>query len=408
MSSASSNGKRRQAGHHGTDQLRRRVREGLVREARAVARAAAYDSGAATRTSWPAPRRRGRRAAADRSGRRSPSSRTARACGNASVRRMPPVSLPVVAEIVRSGFVEGHHHGAVVALDSSGEVDWSVGDVASPILPRSCNKPLQALAMVRLGLDLEPELLALACASHSGEEFHVTGARRILALGDLDESALQTPPDYPLDDAARDAVIRAGGGKQPVLMNCSGKHAAMLLTCVVNGWDTATYREPDHPLQTAIKDTFAELTGEPVEVVAVDGCGAPLLSASLTGLARGFRTLAVADDGPERRVADAIRSHPAYVSGTGRDERALLTAIPGAIGKAGAEACYAVALPDGRAFALKADDGYPRVRPVLMAAALRRSKVDTEPGVDTEAVRATGQVDVLGGGVPVGEIRATF
>ena len=321
---------------------------------------------------------------------------------------MPPVSLPVVAEIVRSGFVEGHHHGAVVALDSSGEVDWSIGDVASPILPRSCNKPLQALAMVRLGLDLEPELLALACASHSGEEFHVAGARRILALGGLDESALQTPPDYPLDDAARDAVIRAGGAKQPVLMNCSGKHAAMLLTCVVNGWDTATYREPDHPLQIAIKDTFAELTGEPVEVVAVDGCGAPLLSASLTGLARGFRTLAIADDGAERRVADAIRSHPAYVSGTGRDERALLTAIPGAIGKAGAEACYAVALPDGRAFALKADDGHPRVRPVLMAAALRRSKVDTEPGVDTEAVRASGQVDVLGGGIPVGEIRATF
>ena len=321
---------------------------------------------------------------------------------------MSPVSLPVVAEVVRSGFVEGHHHGSVVALDTAGSVDWSVGDVASAVLPRSCNKPLQALGMVRLGLDLEPELLALACASHSGEDFHVAGVRRILARGGLDESALQTPPDYPLDDAARDAVIRAGGEKRPVLMNCSGKHAAMLLTCVVNDWDTADYREPDHPLQRAIADSFSALTREPVEAVAVDGCGAPLLSASLTGLARGFRALAVADDGPERRVADAIRAHPAYVSGSSRDERALLTAIPGAIGKAGAEACYAVALPDGRAFALKADDGYPRVRPVLMAAALRRSGVDTEPGVDTDAVHATGRVELLGGGVPVGEIRATI
>jgi L-asparaginase II len=321
---------------------------------------------------------------------------------------MSRVALPIVAEVVRSGFVEGHHHGSVVALDTAGSVDWSVGDVASAVLPRSCNKPLQALGMVRLGLDLEPELLALACASHSGEDFHVAGVRRILARGGLDESALQTPPDYPLDDAARDAVIRAGGEKQPVLMNCSGKHAAMLLTCVVNGWDTATYRERDHPLQQAIADSFSALTGEPVEVVAVDGCGAPLFSASLTGLARGFRALAVADDGPEQRVADAIRDHPAYVSGSTRDERALLTAIPGAIGKAGAEACYAVALPDGRAFALKADDGYPRVRPVLMAAALRRSGVDTEPGVDTDAVNATGRVELLGGGVPVGEIRATF
>ncbi len=318
------------------------------------------------------------------------------------------MSQPVVAEIVRSGFVEGHHHGSVVALRADGAVDWAIGDVAAPILPRSCNKPLQAVGMVRRGLDLEPELLALACASHSGEDFHIAGVRRILAQSGLDESALQTPPDLPLDDAARDAVLRSGGGREPILMNCSGKHAAMLLTCVRNAWDTATYRDPGHPLQQAIADTFAELTGERVEVVAVDGCGAPLLSTSLTGLARAFSRLALAEGGPERRVADAIRQHPAHVSGTARDERALLAAIPGAIGKAGAEACYAVALPDGRAFALKADDGYPRVRPVLMAAALHRSGVDDEAGVDGAAVMATGKVDLLGGGVPVGEIRATF
>jgi L-asparaginase II len=315
---------------------------------------------------------------------------------------------PVVAEIVRSGFVEGHHHGSVVALDIDGSVAWSVGEVAAPILPRSCNKPIQALGMVRLGLALEPALLALACASHSGEDFHIEGVRRILAAGGLTEDALQTPPDYPLDDDAREDVIRRGGQRAPVLMNCSGKHAAMLLTCVVNGWDIATYRQPDHPLQRAIIETFAELTGEPVAVVAVDGCGAPLLSASLTGLARAFRTIAVATKGPERRVADAIRAHPAYVSGTTRDELALLTAMPGAIAKAGAEACYALALPDGQAFALKADDGYARVRPVLMAAALNRSGADIGPDVDTEAVRATGQVDLLGGGVPVGAIRACF
>ena len=319
----------------------------------------------------------------------------------------------VVAEIVRSDFVEGHHYGSVLALAADGTVDWSVGDVESPVLPRSCNKPLQAYAMVRAGLDLPPELLALTCASHSGEDFHVEGARRIMAGADLDESALQTPPDFPLDDAARETVIREGGAKAPVLMNCSGKHAAMLATCVANGWDTATYREPDHPLQAAIRETFEAMTGEPAQI-AVDGCGAPLLSASLVGLARGFRRLALGLDGNDspdprgRRVADAIRSHPAYVSGTSRDERELLTAIPGAIGKAGAESCYAVALPDGRAFALKTDDGAPRVRPVLMAAALERSGVLGDPDVDAEAVRRTGTVPVLGGGKPVGEIRACF
>jgi L-asparaginase II len=319
-----------------------------------------------------------------------------------------------VAEIVRNGFVEGHHYGSVVALDADGGVAWSVGDVDSPVLPRSCNKPVQALGMVRHGLDLPPELLALACASHSGEPFHVDGVRRILADAGLSEADLQTPPDYPLDDAAREQVIRDGGSRTPVLMNCSGKHAAMLATCVANGWPTDTYCDPDHPLQKAIADTFAELTGAPIAAIAVDGCGAPLFSASLTGLAAAFRRLALGVDGsglPDadaERIAEAVRAHPAYVSGTTRDERALLTAIPGAVGKAGAEGCYAVALADGRAFALKADDGAARVRPVLMAEALRRSGVLGEEGVDSDAVRRTGVVELLGGGRPVGEIRASY
>ncbi len=320
-----------------------------------------------------------------------------------------PVSLPViVAQIVRSDFVEGHHYGSVVALSAAGEVDWSVGAVTAPVLPRSSNKPLQALAMVRAGLDLPPDLLALACASHSGEPFHVDGVRRILGSVGLGETDLQTPLGYPLDDEAREAVIRGGGHQSSILMNCSGKHAAMLATCVVNGWDTASYLSPGHPLQQQILTTFAEVIEEPVTTIAVDGCGAPLLSTSLVGLARAFRTLALAPAGPERRVADAIRAFPEFVSGTTRDELSLLRAIPGAIGKAGAESCYAVALRDGRSFALKTDDGAARVRPVLMAEALRRSGVDRSPGVDADALNATGVLPLLGGGVPVGEIRACF
>jgi L-asparaginase II len=203
-------------------------------------------------------------------------------------------------------------------------------------------------------------------------------------------------------------MIRAGHAPTPLAMNCSGKHAAMLLTCVVNDWDVSDYRSADHPLQQGIAKAFAELTEEPVAVTAVDGCGAPLLSTSLTGLARGFRALAVAVEGPERSVAEAIRAHPTYVSGTTRDEARLLAAIPGAIGKAGAEACYAVALADGRAFALKVEDGGARARPVVMGEALRRSGIAAEAGVDAEAVAETGRVLVLGGGTPVGEVRAAF
>ncbi len=323
------------------------------------------------------------------------------------------MSSPVqVAEIVRSGFVEGHHYGSMVALDATGNVTWSVGDVESAILPRSSNKPIQALGMVRAGLDLAAAELAVACASHSGEEIHVAAVRRILTAAGLDESALQTPPDYPVEDDVKESLIRGGGTRAPIFMNCSGKHAAMLATCVANGWDTATYLDPAHPVQQRIAATLTEFTGEPVVAVAVDGCGAPLLSTSLVGLARAFSRIARgvdgagADDPSSLRVAEAIRRHPELVSGTHRDERALLRAMPGAIGKAGAEACYVVALPDGRAFALKVDDGAARARPVLMAAALRRSNVLAEAWVNADEVAATGVVPLLGGGLPVGEIRA--
>ena len=313
-----------------------------------------------------------------------------------------PTSPVVVAEIVRSGFVEGHHYGSWVVLDRDRSVLASAGDVESPMLPRSCNKPVQALGMLEVGLPLSEDLLALSCASHSGEPFHIDGVRRILGSVGLAEDALQTPADWPLDDASREDLIRSGGAKSSIQMNCSGKHAAMLATCVTNGWPVESYLDVEHPLQQSIAATFARTTGEPVAHVAIDGCGAPLLSTSLIGLATAFSRLAT--EGTP--VAEAIRAHPEFVSGTHRDELALLRAVPGAIGKAGAESCYAVALPDGRAFATKTDDGAARARPVLMAALLERFGITSEPGVDADAVRRTGESVLLGGGRPVGEIHA--
>ncbi|MGH3472336.1 MAG: asparaginase [Nocardioidaceae bacterium] len=318
-------------------------------------------------------------------------------------------SPEIVLDVVRSGFLEGQHRGSIVALAADGGVDWTVGDVTSPVYPRSCNKPLQALGMLRCGLDIEPRLLALVSASHSGEPFHLSGVREILAAARLDESALQTPPDFPLDDQARVDYIRSGLDRAPIAMNCSGKHAGMLATCVANGWPLGDYRSAHHPLQQKIAASFAEQTGEPIASIGVDGCGAPLFSASLTGLARAFRSLVVAEPGsPERRVADAIAGFPDYVSGTARDEARLLRAIPGAIGKAGAEACYALALPNGRAVALKIEDGSGRARPPVMAAALRRLGVDTEAGVDAEGIRDSACDAILGGGLPVGQLRPHF
>jgi L-asparaginase II len=308
---------------------------------------------------------------------------------------------PVLAHYVRGGFVESAHRASVVVTTPDGAHEIALGAVDDPVFPRSSNKPVQTLAMVRAGLRMPPAHLALASASHSGEDFHVAAVREMLASAGLTEGALQNTPDYPVNEQAREAVIRAGGSKLPITQNCSGKHAAMLATCVANGWDTATYRDPAHPLQHAIAATLGELTGDAISATALDGCGAPVMAVSLAGLARAFGRMASAAPGtPEAEVADAIRANPAYVGGTGRDVTALIEATPGLIAKDGAEAVYAVGLADGRGIALKVADGYPRAKPVILAAVLRRI------GVESTALAQLEDAPVLGHGEPVGAIVA--
>ena len=307
----------------------------------------------------------------------------------------------VVAHVVRSGFVESVHHGSVVAVDASGSTLLAVGDVAGPMFPRSSNKPIQALAMLRAGLDLDGELLALAAGSHSGESFHLEGVRRILAGAGLSEQDLQNTPDLPYEEQERDAWIAAGREATSLAQNCSGKHSAMLATCVAAGWDPMTYLEPLHPLQQLIVQTLADLSGEPAQAVGVDGCGAPVMAVSLTGLARAFSRFATAHDGThEARVAEAIRAYPQWLGGTRRDVTALIRGVPGLIAKDGAESVYAVGLADGRAAALKIADGGQRARPVVMAAVLRRL------GINAEVLDELAYAPVLGHGEQVGSIVA--
>ncbi|WP_233159163.1 asparaginase [Pseudonocardia sp. MH-G8] len=301
----------------------------------------------------------------------------------------------VLAHVVRGGVVESVHRGHLVVLGPDGAVRLRRGDPDVTFFARSALKPVQAVAMLRSGLDLHDELLALACASHSGEPAHLAGVRRILDGAGLDVADLQNTPALPLDAGAAFAWRSAGNEPSSLTQNCSGKHAAMLATCVAAGWDRAAYRGPAHPLQQAVQAAVAELTGDgdPAHTT-VDGCGAPLFSCTVTGLARAFARIATAAPGtPEHRVATAVRAHPWWLGGTGRFATQLIGAVPGLVAKDGAEGVFAAALPDGGAVAVKIADGSARPVPPVVTAAL---------GI--EGLDEIGRVPVLGHGEPVGEV----
>jgi len=302
----------------------------------------------------------------------------------------------VLAQLVRSGLVESTHSGYLILIGADGSDLLTLGDVEAEMYPRSAIKSLQAAAMVRNGLKLNDEQLALVCASHGGTERHQEVALEILNSVGLKETDLQNTPDRPIDRKAR-----ISWGTKPatsLAANCSGKHAGMLATCVINGWDLKTYRDANHPLQIAIAKEIAELTGKPINRVSIDGCGAPLFSMSTRSIAVAARKMRIDSDPVFSKVISACLKHPEMILAEGGFDTRMMRAVPGLLVKGGAESVMLASLADGSAIAWKISDGANRANGPMMKAALAKLGITIEGEV----------VDVLGGGTVVGELRASF
>ena len=277
--------------------------------------------------------------------------------------------VPLI-DVVRGDLVESQHFGSVAYIGKTGNLEAALGSVHDPMYPRSTVKLIQSAGMVSLGLDLEPRLLALVASSHSGGDVHVSAVQELLAQFKLTDQALKCTPFMPSGEAER-ALHKSRDGKPDSLhADCSGKHAGFLATCVINGWSTDDYLSPEHPLQLAMKKAIEEATGDTAEHVTVDGCGAPLWSISLAGLARSYHRAVVETGTPLHRVADAMRSFPEMVAGPRRDATVAMQAISGLVAKDGADGVFVAALSDGRSVAIKIADGGRRGVTASVAALL--------------------------------------
>ncbi len=307
--------------------------------------------------------------------------------------------LDPIAIATRSDLEESVHHGAGAAIDADGALMASVGDADLVVYPRSCLKPMQAQAMVDLGLELPEDLLAVACASHDGSPMHLDAVSRILGRYGLTAADLANTAARPYGAAARAAARMAGIEPSPLQQNCSGKHAAMLATCVINGWSTTSYLELEHPLQVAITASF-EARGASVHHVGVDGCGAPTHALSLRDLAAAFSMLASSGSA----VGRAMSANPAMVGGPDRDVTLWMQALPTLMAKEGAAGVMAVGLTDGRAAAFKIADGSDSARQAVTPQALRAVGVDIDSLAPDTVARV--RTPLFGHGHEVGELRA--
>jgi L-asparaginase II len=294
----------------------------------------------------------------------------------------------LLAEVIRAGVVESVHNGHLALINSDGSLRASVGDINAPMYPRSSIKSFQAAAMVRHGLKLSPRQLAIVCASHSGAPEHFEVVESILQGAGLTTDDLLNTPDVPLGRAEK----AAWGSTPPsrLAQGCSGKHAGMLATCVVNGWDTKNYLDPEHPLQVAIREEIQTLIGESVLSTTVDGCGAPLFVITTYNFAIGTHTMRISNDPIYQEVVAACIAHPDMVAGTGRLTTTIMNQIPGLFAKDGAEAVELLSLADGRACIFKVSDGSDRAFPAIVKAVLKGWDIDAE--IDPVLVRGGSQV----------------
>ncbi|KQM84008.1 asparaginase [Agromyces sp. Leaf222] len=317
-----------------------------------------------------------------------------------------------LAVVERNGFTESRHAGSAVVLSPEGELLRSLGDVASPVLPRSALKPFIAVAVMSSGVTLRGEDAAIATASHSGTAAHVALVRGLLARASLPESALGCPPANPGDRTAYEDLVRSGGQRERVYMTCSGKHAAMLLACVANGWPLEGYLDPAHPLQRRILDVLERLTGERATMTAIDGCGAPVHAISLTGLARGIQKVTTAASSSPfalfregAALTEAVRENPWAIAGPGQPDTIAIERV-GVFAKFGAEGVMVMTAPDGTTTALKVLDGSSRASTIIALRLLASTGAIDDAAVDRVATEL--DLWVMGGERRVGEIRATF
>jgi len=271
----------------------------------------------------------------------------------------------ILATVTRSGIAESLHLGHLIVLNTDGSTYLSKGSPELPIFPRSAVKSLQASAMLKVGLTVSDDELAIICASHSGAQSHIDLVIKMLEKRDIPISTLKNAPDKPLGEKEKFAWGEKNATQ--LAQNCSGKHAGMLITCKQNGWDMVTYLEMNHPLQIAIKNEIELLSGEKVSASTFDGCGAPLFAISLTGLARAISNLLKSNEAVHEQIVTACTTYPEIVAGAGRLTTRMMRAVPGLFMKEGAEGIEVCALLDGRVIAIKIIDGSWRpVAPIIM------------------------------------------
>ncbi|WP_346899690.1 asparaginase [Clostridium sp. UBA7503] len=301
----------------------------------------------------------------------------------------------ILVEEYRGELLECVHRGYVCCVNEDGRVIYSIGDPEFVTYMRSSAKPIQAIPLIKRGIDIKYNLsdkeITVMTGSHRAESFHVTALESIMDKVQITEEELICLPTYPLSMNAKEEILKNGGEKRRIYHNCSGKHMGILTLCTDMNCDKREYWNINSPAQQEILSYISMISEYPREYIKIgtDGCGVPVFAMPMKNLAMAYMKMACPYTIGDELTRDAVikitklmNENYEMVSGTDLI-CSLLLMDNNIVAKGGAKGVYCFGLRDERlGFSIKIIDGSEEEWPLIVASILEQINYKNKDTID--------------------------
>ena len=294
----------------------------------------------------------------------------------------------ISTKFTRANITESSHEVKILLSNLNGKVLYTTGNENDLIYPRSSVKIFQAIPFVNSQaiqyFNLNSKIVALACSSHRGENFHLKELKNWLRLIGMNKNILKCGIHNPLDMKANEQLLRANKKINELHNNCAGKHLAMITSCIINNYSTKNYLKLNHPHQLNIRRIFEKFSSNKISIknYGIDGCSAPQysfkmkdISEMLINLVKSYNSLFEYSE-EVKCLINSIIKYPKYIGGTDSLDSIIMGLSDKIFCKGGAEGVFLFAdLKNKIVGVIKVVDGNERAIPAIIYKLFKKFKM---------------------------------
>jgi len=292
-------------------------------------------------------------------------------------------------DFTRGKSVESTHQVKALVTNINGKILLSTDNENEFFFPRSSIKIFQAIPFAMSNAiknyKLNKRQIALACASHKGEKFHIRELKRWISKINLKTKNLHCGIHGPLDKKSSEELIYSRKAFNELHNNCAGKHLAMLTSCLVNNHNIVKYLDYNHTHQKNIRKILNKFTQAKLSKknFSLDGCSAPQYSFKIKSISKALNNLIKSYKNnyeyteQVRTLINSVLENPEYIGGTSSFDTKVMKASEGKIFcKHGAEGVFLfIHIQKEISGVIKITDGNERAIPITILNIFKKLKI---------------------------------